>query len=462
MKRPSYFSCPLWRGILLTSLLPVTAAAQGVGTDKEAHALEMSLEELLDVQVTSVSKRPQSLSDAAAAVFVITNEDLRRSGVRNIPDALRMVPGINVARIGSNKWAVTARGFNGRFANKLLVLVDGRTVYSPTFSGVYWEALDLMLEDVERIEVIRGPGATLWGANAVNGVINIITRHAADSQRGLVSAGVGSEERGFAAARYGARLAEGTYGRLYAKAFERDAFAFPGGRGAGDGWQALRGGFRVDSQFSGQDGLTLEGDIHSADIDQQIVLPQLAAPFVRQVADTASVAQGNIMVRWDHTASADSGWTLQAYYDHFARDEVFLDERRDTFDLELTYRVVSDRLHSVVWGSGYRLTRDEFDPTPIVDVVPDSRTDQLFSAFVQDQIELVDDRLWLTLGSKFEHNDYTGFELQPSARLGWTLDARNKLWASISRAVRTPSRGDHKHSAAGHVRERCRRRDLRH
>ena len=228
---------------------PVVADPQMEGAE-DSTILEMSLEDLLDAQVTSVSKKPQSLSDAAAAVFVISNEDLRRSGVTNVPDALRMVPGVYVARIDANKWAVTARGFNGRFANKLLVLVDGRTVYSPSFSGVYWEMQDVMLEDVERIEVIRGPGATVWGANAVNGVINIITRHAADTQGGLVALGAGSEEQGFAGGRYGARLGEGTYGRIYAKAFARDEFEYPDGRGAGDDWEALRGGFRLDSQAS--------------------------------------------------------------------------------------------------------------------------------------------------------------------------------------------------------------------
>ncbi len=442
IQRQTFALSALWLALVLV-WHPTMANPPAVVASMESEVLEMSLEDLLDVQVTSVSKRPQSLSDAAAAVFVISNEDLRRSGATSIPDALRMVPGINVARIDANKWAVTARGFNGRFANKLLVLVDGRSIYSPSFSGVYWEMQDVMLEDVERIEVIRGPGATIWGANAVNGVINIITRHAADTQGGLAVLGGGSEERGFASGRYGARLGEGTYGRIYAKTFKRDEFVNPDGGNAGDDWKAMRGGFRLDSQLGVQDGLTVQGEIHSGDINKRVALAAVTPPFIQQVEDSASIAGGNILARWEHTSSAVSSWSLQAYYDRFERDEVILSEERDTFDLDLTHRLVLYNGHEIVWGLVYRYTQDDFTPTRTIGVVPASRSDHLFSVFVQDELELVQDSLWLTLGSKFEHNDYTGFEVQPSVRLAWTLDPRNKLWTSVSRAVRTPSRGDH-------------------
>ncbi|MCK5323839.1 MAG: TonB-dependent receptor plug domain-containing protein, partial [Desulfobulbaceae bacterium] len=230
--------------MLLCSMTGGAKAAEIVPTDMT----ELSLEELMNIEITSVSKKPEKLADAAAAVFVVTREDIRRSGVTSIPEALRMAPGINVARIDSNKWAVTSRGFNGRFANKLLVLIDGRSVYTPSFSGVHWEVIDIFLEDVDRIEVIRGPGATLWGANAVNGVINIITKHAADTQGGLIAMGAGTEERGFGGVRYGTDMGETTYGRFYAKGFKRDEFVHnTTGDDAGDDWDMLRGGFRLDS-----------------------------------------------------------------------------------------------------------------------------------------------------------------------------------------------------------------------
>jgi len=423
---------------------PVLADSQdGATLHEDSQMLDMSLEDLLNIEVTSVSKRPQSLSDAAAAVFVITNEDLRRSGVTNIPDALRMVPGLQVARVDANKWAVTARGFNGRFANKLLVLMDGRTIYSPSFSGVYWDMQDTVLEDVERIEVIRGPGATVWGANAVNGVINIITRHAADTQEGLLVLGAGSEERAFATGRYGTRLAEGAYGRIYAKALKRDELVNTDASAAGDDWKAMRGGFRIDAQATNRDSLTLEGEIHSEDINQVQQFATLTPPYYAREQSSTDGAGGHLIARWEHAVSSISQWSLQAYYDHFDRDDSFLRERRDTFDLDLTYHTGFGDKHDIVWGLGYRYSMDDFRSSPIISMQPDSRDDQLFSAFIQDEITLVQDRLWLTIGSKFEHNDYTGFEVQPSVRLAWTLDSANKAWASVSRAVRTPARIDH-------------------
>ncbi len=431
--------------VLALAAQPILAAGphNDGAAEIDSEMLNMSLEDLLDVQVTSVSKRPQSLSDAAAAVFVISNEDLRRSGVTSIPEALRMVPGIDVARIDANKWAVTSRGFNGRFANKLLVLMDGRTIYSPTFSGVYWESQDVILEDVERIEVIRGPGATLWGANAVNGVVNIITRHAADTQGGLGVLGAGTEERGFATARYGARLGEGTYGRVYAKGLKRDEFSNPNGDNAGDDWKALRAGFRLDSQITKRDNLSIQGDIHREDIHQTIQLATIQPPYTTLIDDDVKVSAGHLILRWEHTPSAVSKWSLQAYYDRFDRDEETMREQRDTFDLDLTHHRTFESGHDVVWGLGYRYTRDEFENSSTIYVDPDSRGDQLFSAFLQDEITLVPEKLRLTLGSKFEYNDYTGFEVQPSARLAWVVNSKNRIWGSVSRSVRTPSRVEH-------------------
>jgi len=425
--------------------VPVWAGQQSFTPASEEDILDLSLEDLLNVKITSVSKKAQSLSDAPAAIFVITSDDLRRSGSTCIPEALRMVPGINVARIDSNKWAVTSRGFNGRFANKLLVLIDGRTVYTPSFSGVYWEVQDTLLEDVERIEVIRGPGATLWGANAVNGVINIITKHAADTQGGLLALGGGNKERAFAGARYGMALGEGTYGRVYAKGFKRDEFVHLEGGDAGDDWDMLRCGFRVDSRLSGRDALTVQGDVYKGNINQTLELPTLTAPFSQTFKDKADVEGWNVVAHWQHTLSPTSEFTLQMYYDRTDRDEEFEHEIRDTYDIDFQHRFAAGDRHDIIWGLGYRYTSDDFSNSLVLSMDPDSSSDELFSAFLQDEITLIKERLWLTLGSKFEHNYFSDseFEIQPNARLLWAPHPKHKFWAAVSRAVRTPSRIEH-------------------
>lgn len=242
--------------------------------------LALSIEELMQVEVTSVSRRAQKLSQTPSAIFVITQDDIRRSGATSIPEVLRMAPGVDVARVGTDKWSISIRGFNGRFANKLQVLIDGRSVYTPLFSGVIWSQQDTMLEDVERIEVIRGPGATVWGANAVNGVINIITKKAADTQGLLFAAGGGSFEQGFVGARYGGMLGDNTPFRVYAKAFSRDHSTTLAGASARDDWQSIRAGFRVD-HARGIDQLTLQGDIFANRIGDSLMQPSLIAPFSR-------------------------------------------------------------------------------------------------------------------------------------------------------------------------------------
>jgi iron complex outermembrane receptor protein len=407
---------------------------------EESDLIGLSLEDLMDVKVTSVSKKEQSLSDSAAAIFVITNEDLKRSGVTNIPDALRMVPGLSVARIDSNKWAVNSRGTGSRFGDKLLVLIDGRSVYTPSFSGVYWEVQNVMLEDVERIEVIRGPGATLWGANAVNGVINIITRHAEDTQGGLVSVGGGINEPAFANTRYGTSLGKSTYARIYAKGFKEDEFQSSQGDDAGDDWDMHQGGFRWESNLNANDSINLQGDIYQGNINQQMILPSLAAPYSIKVDDDTEVSGGNLMARWQTILSSTSEFTLQAYYDGTEREEAFVHERRNSFDLDFQHRFSPGTRHDIVWGTRYRYTIDDFAANSVVSITPESREDNLYSAFLQDEISLVQNYLRLTLGSKFEHNDYTGYEVQPGLRLLWLPRPDHRLWTSVSRAVRTPSR----------------------
>jgi iron complex outermembrane receptor protein len=443
-KTPSMGRC-FWRAAIGTLLLSVVAAVCSAGAYDTEPALpadltELSLEDLMDIEITSVAKKSQKLSEAAAAIFVITQEDIRRSGATSIPEALRMVPGLEVARIDANKWAITSRGFNGRFANKLLVLIDGRTVYTPLYSGVYWDMKDTLLEDVDRIEVIRGPGAALWGANAVNGVINIMTKGAKDTQGALVVAGTGTEEQGFGSLRYGAKLGQDIFSRVYVKYFDRDSGVFPSGEDGADEWDVLRAGFRMDWQGSGPDALTLQGDIYDGEAGVTVVTKSFD-PYVPPTFDEDDDISGaNLLGRWKHTVSDTSEIALQVYYDRTERNGAILDQIHDTFDLDLQQQFTLGKRHEIVWGLGYRFVSDNIENTFYGSWDPDSRDDDLYSGFVQDDITLIKDQLRLTLGSKFEHNDYTGSEIQPNGRLMWTPREGHSIWTAVSRAVRTPSR----------------------
>ena len=401
----------------------------------------LSLQDLMRIKVTSVSKKEQKLSEAPAAIFVITEEDIRRSGATSIPEALRMAPGLQVGRIDANKWAITARGLNGRFANLLLVLIDGRSVYTPLFSGVYWDQQDLLLEDVERIEVIRGPGVALWGANAVNGIINIITRSAQETQGGLVTAGGGTEERGFGALRYGTQLTDRAYLRVYAKYLSRDGSIDPSGRETQDESQMLRGGFRFDWQASDRDTVMMQGSAFDGEADQSLTVPSLNSPFSTTPSDDIDSFGVHALARWTRRLSS-SEMALQLYYDRTDRKEVLLREIRDTFDIDFQHRFGIGRSLELIWGLGYRFTHDDIGNRFFVSFDPNSRDDHLVSAFVQSDLTLIDNQLHLMVGSKFEHNDYTGFEFQPTVRLLWTPHARHTIWGAVSRAVRTPSRAD--------------------
>lgn len=381
--------------------------------------------------VSTVSRREQKVKETDAAVYVITQEDIRRSGANSIPEILRIVPGVNVARIDANKWAISIRGFNNRYADKLLVLIDGRTVYTPLFAGTYWDVQDTLLEDVERIEVIRGPGGALWGANAVNGIINIITKHAKDTQGGLVTGSAGSEERGMGGIRYGWKIGDNAYCRVYSKYYNHDDFTLASGDNANDQWEMERGGFRIDWDLSTKDLLTFQGDMYSGDEGE--------TNNYRQSSNT-DVSGGNIRTRWKHPLSDTSDLTLQAYYDRTNRTTSSLEELRDTFDLDFQHRFRPVDHHELIWGLGYRFTQDDTRNFGGFSLDPRSRGDNLFSIFAQDEISLLEDRVRVTLGSKLEHNDYTGFEIQPNIRVYWTLTQNQSLWAAVSRAVRTPSR----------------------
>jgi len=399
-------------------------------TDSVAALKALSLEQLMNVEVTSVSKRPERLSQVPSAIQVITQEDLRRSGASNLPEALRLATNLEVAQVDSRQWAISARGFNSTTANKLLVLIDGRTVYTPLYSGVFWDAQDISLSDVDRIEVISGPGATLWGANAVNGVINIITKDAKDTPGLLVSGGGGTELRGLGSARYGAALGASARFRAYAKGFTREPTVFPNGQDAGDDWHAEQGGFRMDWDLSEGSHLTLEGDLYDGRISQ---------PGAADVV----VSGHNAIARWSRTTSAHSTLTAQLYYDRTHRDiPATFGEDLDTYDVDLQQHATLGTRHEVVWGVGYRLINDRVANSAGLAFLPPHVTRQWFTGFLQDEIALVPDRLRVTLGTKLEHNDYTGVEIQPSARLNWAPRASGTLWAAVSRALRTPSRLD--------------------
>ncbi len=407
-----------------------------------AELKKLSVEELLDIDVTSVSKYPEKLSEAAAAVAVLTQDDIHTSGFTSIPEVLRLVPGLDVARVDSHTWAISSRGFNDIFANKLLVLIDGRTVYTPLFSGVFWEVQDTLLEDIDRIEVVRGPGATLWGANAVNGVINIITKSARDTQGLLISSGGGTEDRGFASVRYGVQLDENAFLRIYAKYFDRAASVLPDDTEAHDAWDMYRAGFRLDWEPTKQNSFTVQGDAYTGNQDETYLVPTKKFPFSANIEATDDVSGGNVLGRWSHSFSADSQLTVQAYYDRTERNSPIFGEKRDTGDVDLQHRFALGDRQDVIWGLGFRTTHDVVANSLNVSLLPDSRTLNLYSGFVQDEISIVPERFRLTLGSKFEHNDFTGFEIQPSARVLWTPGYSQTFWASVSRAVRTPSRAE--------------------
>jgi iron complex outermembrane receptor protein len=425
--------------LMLALFGPETGWAQPA---KSRDLTEASLEDLMNIQVTSVSKKEQKLSRTGAAVYVITQEDIRRSGASNIPDLLRMAPGVDVAQIDAHTWAIAIRGFNDRYANKVLVLIDGRSVFSPTTSGVNWDQQELPLENIERIEVMRGPGGTVWGANAVNGVINIITKSAEDTQGGLVSAGAGSREAGRGLLQYGGKLGgTGTY-RVFGDYFDIRNSSAPNGKEGADGWHASRGGFRSDWNPSPRDTLTVEGDLFQTHEDQTISTLFSNALFARRImSDPVTVGAGDILGVWNHMLKNGSDMTLQAYYDRYDRLDLGVRERRNTVDFDFHHHFKAGNRHDIVWGVGYRITSDHFLPGYGATYVPLHRADSLFSGFVQDEIRL-GDKLWLTVGSKFEHNAYTGFEYEPSAQLVWTPTDRQTVWMSAARAIRQPARSE--------------------
>lgn len=440
--------------ILLATLSCARLQAQGVeatnapGTNSYKR---MTLEQLMNLDVTSVAKEPEPYGEAPASIEVITGDDIRRSGATLIPEALRLADNLEVAQVTSSSWDIGARGFNSAVGNKLLVLMDGRSVYTPLFSGVIWNMQDYLLEDIDRIEVISGPGGTLWGANAVNGVINITSKSAQNTQGLYVESGGGTGTQDFAAVRYGGMLDSNVYYRVYGKYFDQDAEVLSNGASAHDSWNRGQGGFRIDSDASPENHLTVQGDFFEGDTD---------------VASGAegTTGGGNFLARWTHTFSDGNDLSLQMYYDQTHLAAPFsgaaslpafppyfpaspaipggiLRENLDTYDMDFQDRFSWGDRQRFVWGLGYRFTHDVVNNIPVVAFLPAALNQQLFSTFIQDEIKL-HQKLALTLGCKLEHNDYTGFEDEPSGRLQWNVAEGHTLWAAISKAVRTPSRYD--------------------
>jgi iron complex outermembrane recepter protein len=390
----------------------------------------MSVEQLMNLEVTSVSKRPERLIETASAIQVITQEDIRRSGAASIPEALRLASNLEVAQIDARQWAISARGFNNSTSNKLLVLIDGRTVYTPLYAGVFWDVQDTLLEDIDRIEVISGPGATVWGANAVNGVINIITKKSQDTKGTLLTGGGGTQLRGFGGVREAGQMGSiGRY-RVYGKYFDRDSTPLVTGKDGHDSWHSSQFGFRSEWNVSPADVLTVQGDLYDGRAHQS------TAPAI-------GLGGGNVLARWGHTTSESSDWNVQFYYDRTNRRiPSSIAEGLNTYDVDFQHHFPLGERNDVVWGGAYRLTEDAIVNPPALAFSPPHVSRRLFSAFAQDEVALIKDRLHATFGSKIEHNDYTGFELQPTARLVWKVNSQQSLWGAISRAVRTPSRID--------------------
>src|SRR6266852_3205934 len=411
-------------GALLAVAAATALAAEPV---RVADIADLSIEELGNIQITSVSKHAERLADAAASIFVITGEDIRRSGATRLPEALRLAPNLEVARASASSYAISARGFNNTIDNKLLVLIDGRTVYTPLFSGVFWDAQDVMLEDVERIEVISGPGATLWGANAVNGVINVITRRASDSQGALAYGRAGSFERGLGARYGGAMGTVGSY-RVYGRSFDVFNTSRAGGATASDGWSKGQVGFRTD-WGTAANAFTLQGDAYRGSLDQAF-------------GDDTSISGNNLLGRWNRDLAGWGQLQVQSYFEHTERDiPGTFAERLNIFDVEFLHGLRAIGAHRLTWGGGYRYGDDRVTNSAVLAFLPANRGLRWANVFAQDEIAL-EENLRLTLGAKFENNYYTGTEPLPSARLAWKPDPQRLLWGAASRAVRAPSRID--------------------
>ena len=441
---PARFHRVLLQHVVWAAVALAPAVGHAQVDTADAEVADLDIEQLGRIRITSAARRPEPASRASAALFVITRDDIRRSGAVSLPEALRLAPGLQVARVTARDWSITARGFAEQSPNKLLVLVDGRAVYSPLFAGVFWDVQDVVLEDVDRIEVILGSGATLWGSNAVNGVINVITRPATDTRSRLVALRGGTADHLGATGRWGTGLGAAGALRVYGRYRDREGSRFGNGSEAEDDWRQGQGGFRLDFDASPRDRLTVQGDAYSGNGGQLIRRALLEPPFTETVDDELDADGANLLGRWTRRSGDRSELQVQAYFDHATRTvpSSFGRVAVDIADVELQHRVPLGRRHDVVWGVGYRLNRDSLSGTFPLRLEPGARTTHLATAFAQDEIELAASRWYLTLGAKLERNTFSGVELQPNLRVLWLPSPSHTVWSAVSRAVRIPSRLD--------------------
>lgn len=420
-------------GTGLFAASPATASTDQLQARLEANnnpVRDLTLEQLGDVQVTTVTKEPEEVWDTSAAIYVITQEDIQRSGATSIADVLRLAPGVEVGRIDSDSWAVGIRGSESNFSKAVLVLIDGRSVYTPLFAGVYWDVQDVLLEDIDRVEVIRGPGATVWGPNAADGVINIITKKASETQGVMVSVLGGNVDHMIAETQYGGSRGKNFNYRVYGKGFLRGP-EFHTDHHNFDDWNQARGGFRADWNINSRNDLTLEGDMYGGDF------PHETGPS----AFVDSVSGGDMLGRWERTMENGSNMYLQAYFDRTIRIGPLSGETRNTIDIDFLHHLKFGDRQDVSYGGGLRWSPNRYIPkTPVLDVLPETNTDHIYSGFLQDEIHFADDRFTLTLGAKLQHNNFSGFDVQPTVRGLWKLNPHQSLWAAVTRAVTTPSR----------------------
>jgi iron complex outermembrane receptor protein len=431
---------------VISFLLLITTAVESRGDSSQqdqstpGRLTQVSLEELGQIEVTTASKEPVKASRTPAAIYVITQEDIRRSGATSIPEALRLAPGVEVARADSNTWSIGVRGFASTLSRDVLVLIDGRTVYTPLYAGVYWQVQDTVLEDVERIEVIRGPGGTIWGANAVNAVINIITKSSKDTRGMLVSIGGGNIDQGFVNLRYGGGNDKSFNYRIYGKAFNEGPEFHPNGNSF-DSWRMGQTGFRTDVDLHNRDSFTFQGDLYNGDAGQSVGITTYSPPYMTNVQQSAELAGGNLLGRWKRILGAGSDIQLQTYYDRTNREQSSFAESRDTFDIDFIHHLPLPGRQDFLWGLGVRLSSgNSTEVVPTVVFTPSHLTDKLYSGFIQDEIPIIGNQFSLTIGSKFLQETYSHFEFEPTARLLWTPNPRQTVWAAVTRAVRTPSR----------------------
>ncbi len=454
--RPTFSGTTVVSVCLQVILLYATTNAavcqiENEGSENANPVKHLSLEELGNIKVTTASKTPEQVMKTSAAIYVITQDDIQLSGATTIPEVLRLAPGVEVARIDANKWSIGIRGFGSRLARSVLVLIDGRTVYSTLLAGTYWEVQNVLLDDVDRIEVIRGPGGTVWGPNAVDGVINVITKSSKDTHGALVEAQGGSNlNSGTLNTRFGGHAKNFDY-RVYGIGFDRGPQYHPDGINF-DAWRAVQGGFRTDWASNTRDTFTLQGDIYAEGAGEGVTATTYAAPYQQTLYGTSRLSGGNVLGRWQRSFSEGKDFQLQAFYDKANRHELNFADLRDTYDIDFTDRFRLAGRQQISWGMGARFSRGN-NPVIVSGLTfePNPRTDRLLTAFLQDEISLIDKRLSLTVGTKFLRTNFTGWQLQPTGRLLWTPSEKQTVWAAFTHALRTPSDAEENFSLLGYI-----------